>query len=244
MKIGIIGATSAIAHETAKCFAKDGAELFLVARSEQKLTDVANDLKVRGAKRIDTYALDLADLSRHQELLDAALSTLGTIDMLLIAHGTLGDQQLCEQSVEETLKELNTNFLSVVSLLTLSANYFEQQKSGVITVISSVAGDRGRQSNYVYGTAKAAVTTFLQGLRNRLAKSNVAVVTIKPGTVDTPMTASLKKGLLFASAKTVGEGVYRAMMQRKDVVYLPRYWAVIMFVVRSIPERVFKRLSL
>jgi short-subunit dehydrogenase len=244
MNILIIGATSAIAHETAKCFAHDGATLFLVARSQERLDDVANDLKVRGAKRVDTYTLDLADLGRHQELLDTAISSLGSLDMLLIAHGTLGDQKRCEQSVEETMQELTNNFLSVVSLLTLSANYFEQQKRGVIAVISSVAGDRGRQSNYVYGTAKAGVTTFMQGLRNRLAKSNVTVLTIKPGTVDTPMTASLKKGLLFASARSVGEGIYNAIRKRRDVVYLPTYWAIIMFIVRSIPERIFKRLSM
>lgn len=244
MKVLIIGATSAIAHETAKCFAKEGAELFLVGRSEEKLAVVAGDLKVRGARRCESAGLDLNDLERHGALLQQAIEVLGGLDMLLIAHGSLGDQQKCERSVEETLKELTTNALSVISLLTLSANYFEQQKSGCIAVISSVAGDRGRQSNYVYGTAKAAVNAFLQGLRNRLAKSGVAVLTIKPGFVDTPMTAHIKKGPLFAQPQRVGEGIYQAMKQGKDVVYLPWFWRPIMLIVGSIPERIFKKLSL
>ena len=245
MRVAIIGATSALAHETAKCFAKDGAELFLVARNAEKLQTIAADLKVRGALRVETYVLDLNDLDRHEDMLNTALQTFQGLDRLLIAHGTLGNQRKCELSVAETLKEINTNLISVISLLTLSANYFEQQKRGCIAVISSVAGDRGRSSNYVYGTTKGALTVFLQGLRNRLSKSHVSVVTIKPGTVDTPMTAGLKKGLLFANPRVVGEGIYRAMQSSsKDVVYLPGYWRPIMFVVKSIPEKVFKRLSL
>jgi short-subunit dehydrogenase len=240
----IVGATSAIAHETAKCFAGEGADLFLVARSPEKLDAVAADLRVRGANRVETFELDLTDLERHEELLQRAIERLDWLDALLIAHGTLGDQRKCELSVAETLKELTTNELSVISLLTLAANYFEQRRKGCIAVISSVAGDRGRKSNYVYGTAKAAVSIFLQGLRNRLSKSNVTVVTIKPGTVDTPMTASLKKGLLFAKPEVVGAGIHKAIKQRKDIVYLPAYWLPIMLIIRSIPERVFKRMSI
>jgi len=244
MRILIVGATSAIAHETAKRFAKDGAEFFLVARSPEKLEDTGNDLKVRGAKRIETFLLDVTDLDRHQEMIETAISTLDGLDMVLISHGTLGDQQKCQVSVSETLKEFTTNCTSVISLLTILAGYFEQQKRGCIAVVSSVAGDRGRQSNYVYGAAKGALSVFLQGLRNRLSKAGVAVVTIKPGFIDTPMTASVKKGLLAASAQDVGEGIYRAMKDRKEVVYLPWFWRPIMLIVRSIPEPVFKRLSL
>ena len=244
MRVLIIGASSAIAYETAKCFACDGADLFLVGRSAEKLATVAADLKVRGAKRAETYLLDLCELDRHQEMFEQAITSLGELDMLLIAHGTLGDQRKCEQSVSETMQELQTNCLSVISLLTIGANYFEQQRHGCIAVVSSVAGDRGRKSNYVYGTAKAAVSAFLQGLRNRLSSVGVSVVTIKPGYVATPMTAHMKTGLLTASPQSVGRGIYQAMMKGKDVVYLPWFWRLIMFVVRSIPEKTFKRLSL
>lgn len=244
MKVMMIGANSAIAYETAKCFARDGSDLFLVGRSTEKLTTVANDLKIRGAKRVEIYPLDLCELDRHQQMFEQAIAFLGKLDMLLIAHGTLGDQGKCEQSVAETMQELQTNCLSVISLLTISANYFEQQRYGCIAVVTSVAGDRGRKSNYVYGTAKAAVSVFLQGLRNRLSSVGVSVLTIKPGYVATPMTAHLKKGLLTASPQSVGRGIYGAMKQGKDVVYLPSFWRGMMFVIRSIPEGIFKRLSL
>jgi short-subunit dehydrogenase len=244
MKILMIGATSAIAHETAKCFARDGAEFFLVGRSSEKLEAVQNDLKVRGAKRAESYVLDLSQLDRHQEMVQLAIEALDGLDMVLIAHGTLGDQRLSQENVTKTLEEFTTNCTSVISLLTLLANYFEPRKCGCIAVISSVAGDRGRKANYLYGAAKGALTVFLQGLRNRLAKSGVAVVTIKPGFVDTPMTASMRKGLLFASPRKVGEGIYRAMLKGKEVVYLPWFWRPIMLVVKSIPEPVFKKLSI
>jgi decaprenylphospho-beta-D-erythro-pentofuranosid-2-ulose 2-reductase len=244
MKILIIGATSAIANETAKLYARDGAEFFLVARSAFKLISVKDDLVVRGAKRAETYVLDVSELDRHQEMIQAAIDALGELDMALIAHGTLGDQRLSEESVEKTLEEFTTNCTSVISLLTILANYFEQRKRGCIAVISSVAGDRGRKSNYVYGAAKGALSIFLQGLRGRLSASGVKVVTIKPGSVDTPMTASLRKGLLFASPRTVGQGIYEAMNKGKDVVYLPWFWRPIMLIVKSVPERVFKKVSI
>ena len=244
MRILIVGAASAIAQEAARCFARDGVEFFLIARSAEKLEDIGNDLKVRGAKRVETFVLDVNDFDRHQEMVETAIKTLDGLDMVLISHGTLGDQQKCEKSATETLKEFTTNCTSVISLLTILADYFEQQRRGCIAVVSSVAGDRGRKSNYVYGASKGAVSIFLQGLRNRLDKSGVAVVTIKPGIVDTPMTAALKKGLLFANVRGVGQGVYQAMKKRKEVVYLPWYWRPIMFMIRRIPEPVFKKLSM
>ncbi len=233
-----------LAHEAAKHFAKDGADLVLVARSPLKLAAVQGDLCVRGAKAVETIEADLADVARHPELIEAALKPFSGLDMVLIAYGTLGDQRQSEQNVEVALQEFNNNCTSVISLLTLLANYFEQQGRGCIAVISSVAGDRGRQSNYIYGSAKGALTIFLQGLRNRLAKKGVAVVTIKPGMVDTPMTAHMRKSRLFANPRVVGQGIYEAMMKRKDVVYIPTYWRYIMWIIKSIPESRFKKMNI
>ncbi len=244
MRILILGASSLLAHEAAKNFARDGAELVLVARSPQKLAAVQGDLCVRGAKAIETIVADLADVTHHQDLIEAALKPFSGLDAVLIAYGTLGDQQQSEQNVQVALQEFNNNCTSVISLLTLLANYFEQQGRGCIAVISSVAGDRGRQSNYVYGAAKGALTIFSQGLRNRLAKKGVAVVTIKPGMVDTPMTAHMRKGRLFADPKIVGQGIYRAIVKRKDVVYVPAYWRYIMWIIKSIPESRFKKMNI
>lgn len=244
MKLLIVGATSAIAHETAKFFAADGAELFLVGRTADKLATISSDLKVRGAKHVETFVLDMTDLERHQELVDTAIRTLGGLDTVLIAHGTLSDQQQCQQSVQTTLHELTINFTSIVSLLTILANHFEQQKRGRIAVISSVAGDRGRQSNYIYGAAKGGLNVFLQGLRSRLSKVGVGVLTVKPGFVDTPMTASKKKNPLYASPQTVGKSIYKAMLGGKDVLYTPWFWRFIMLIITNIPESIFKKLSM
>lgn len=244
MRIMVAGATSAIAHETAKHFAADGAEFFLVGRNAEKLSGVQHDLDVRGAARVVTHTLDLNALEQHEALIEAAYAALGGLDAVLIAHGTLPDQEHVQASVEATLQALTTNALSTISLLTLLAGRFERQRHGCLAVISSVAGDRGRPSNYVYGTAKGAVSVFTSGLRARLSKAGVAVVTVKPGFVDTPMTAHVKKNPLFASPATVGRRIYRAMLKGEDVVYVPWFWRYIMLVIRLIPERVFKRLAL
>lgn len=240
----IVGATSAIAQETAKLFARSEAKFFLAGRSKEKLESIRDDLLVRGARQAETFLLDLTNVDKHQKLIDSAISALGGFDAVLIAHGTLGDQKACEENVTVTMNELNTNCLSVISLLTIIANYFERQKQGCIAVISSVAGDRGRRSNYVYGTAKGAVNIFLQGLRNRLSTAGVKVVTIKPGFVDTPMTTAIPKNALFAQPQAIGKGIYNAMQSSKNVVYLPWFWRPIMLIIKSIPESIFKKLSL
>lgn len=244
-RIVIIGATSAIAEATARLWAEEGHRLYLLGRNEERLTSMAADLKVRGAASVQIAALDLNDFDRHRAVLDAAEAELGGLDIVLIAHGTLGEQKASEQDFKVTLQELNTNAISVISLLTHLANCFETQKHGSIAVISSVAGDRGRQSNYVYGTAKGAVTIFLQGLRNRLHKSGVQVLTIKPGFVDTPMTAGIdKKGPLWARPEAIALNIKNGIENRRDVIYAPWFWAGIMAVIRGIPEGIFKKLDI
>lgn len=243
----IFGATSAIAEQTARQLVASGASLFCVGRNQGKLTALLADLRVRSGdhQRIEGIAADLADARNHEQLIAAAEQALGTLDAALIAHGTLPDQQKCQLDTLRMREEIETNAFSVINLLALLGNRFEQQQRGVIAVISSVAGDRGRQSNYVYGAAKGMVTLFAQGLRNRLAKAGVDVVTIKPGFVDTPMTAEFdKSGPLWAKPEHVARGIIKAMQKGKSEVYLPWYWWGIMLIIKNIPEAIFKRMSL
>lgn len=243
-KILIIGANSAIAEACAKRFAAQGHSLYLLARNSARLESLAQDLRVRGAAAVHCATFEANALETHQALLEQVKAELNGLDRVLIAHGTLSDQQACEQSVELTLQELQTNALSVIALLTLLANHFEQQRHGSIAVIGSVAGDRGRQSNYIYGTAKGALSIFLQGLRNRLHKSGVQVLTIKPGFVDTPMTAAFPKGPLWATPEKVAQDIDKAIEKNKDVLYTPGFWRLIMAIITTVPEGIFKKLSL
>lgn len=240
----IIGATSAIVEATARIWAKEGHHLYLVARNAERLEIIAQDLKIRGAASVHTELCDLNDFAEHQHLITKSIQTLGSLDITLIGHGTLGNQKACEQDFKLTLQELNTNAFSVLSLLTHLANYFEQQQTGTIAVISSVAGDRGRQSNYIYGTAKGAVSIFTEGLRQRLSKAKVQVLTIKPGFVDTPMTQEFNKNFLWTSPQKVGEKIHQAINKGKNIIYVPWFWRGIMTIIRLIPERLFKRLHL
>jgi len=243
-RILIMGATSAIAEAVAREFARRGDSLFLLARDPQRLQAVSEDLKVRGALMVHSYALDARDMERYPAVLDAASEQLGGMDGALIAHGTLSDQAACQGSVDLLQQEFATNALSFMALSTHLANRFEAQGYGVIAIISSVAGDRGRQSNYVYGSAKAAVTAFASGLRQRLYSKGVAVVTVKPGFVSTPMTAAFRKGALWASPQAVAVAIVRAMDRGTPVIYTPWFWRPIMWIIRCVPEFVFRRLRL
>jgi short-subunit dehydrogenase len=241
-KILIVGAASAIAEAAARRFALAGDHLFLVARKPEQLEAVAADLRTRGAAAVHTYVMDANDFDAHPAMLDAAERALGGLDTALLAHGTLSDQPACERDVALAMSEIRTNALSSISLMTHLANRFEQQRHGTIAVISSVAGDRGRQSNYVYGSAKAMLTAFASGLRQRLFKSGVAVLTIKPGFVATAMTAHLSlPAKLTASADAVAADIVRAIDQRKDVIYTLWFWRVIMGIICALPEALFKK---
>ena len=246
MNILIVGASSAIAKSTAQLYAQRGkAKLFLVARNEQKLSVIKDDLLVRGAQSVELAIADLADVSQTDGWLSSAFSSLGKIDLVLIAQGVLGEQKEAEQDLSHMHEILNVNGISQIDLLAKLANRMEQQAYGTIACISSVAGDRGRPSNYVYGTSKAMVNTFLQGLRARLCSSDVNVLTIKPGFVDTPMTADIKKGgPLWASPELIAQGIAKAVESKRSIVYLPWFWQYIMLIIKHIPEFIFKRLKL
>jgi decaprenylphospho-beta-D-erythro-pentofuranosid-2-ulose 2-reductase len=239
-RILVLGATSAIAMAVTRQLVTPSAHFFLVARSKDKLTAVAQDLLVRGAFRVDMIVADLDDTQAHAQMLAVATSQLGTVDLVLLAHGVLGDQAAAERDYFAAERILVTNFLSAISLLTWLANYCESQGQGTLAVISSVAGDRGRKSNYVYGASKAALDTFLSGLRNRVDRSGVQVLTIKPGFVATPMTAHIPKNGLFATPERVAIGILKAVRKRKDVVYVPWFWRPIMTIIKAVPERIFK----
>src|ERR1035438_4552813 len=243
-RILIMGAASAIAEATARVFAARGDALFLVARDAQRLAAMADDLKVRGAAMAETFVLDARDVDQYPQLVSGAAERLGGLDAALIAHGALSDQAACEQSVAMLQDQFMINAFSVMVLCTDLANRFETQGHGVIAVISSVAGDRGKQSNYVYGAAKATVTAFTSGLRQRLYPKGVRVLTIKPGFVNTPMTAAFKKGALWAAPARVAADIVRAMDRGRSVIYTPLFWRLIMAIIKSVPETIFRRLRL
>ena len=244
-RILIIGATSAIATECARIWAKEQSQFFLVARDLQKLSEISADLEARGVSKVCQYAMDATNIDDHKSMLEACISEFHQIDIALIAHGTLPDQQNCERDVELTLKEISSNGTSVIALLTIFAAQFEKQKCGSIAVISSVAGDRGRPSNYVYGAAKAAVSTFCEGLRARMFKVGVSLTTIKPGFVDTPMTKGLNlPPQLLSTPQKVATQIVAAIHRRDNTIYTPKFWSFIMLIIRLVPASIFKRANL
>ncbi len=242
--IAIYGAYSAIAEATARRLATPEATFFLVGRDEARLTAMADDLSVRGAHAVHTRTADLVDREALPGLVDTMFETLGEVDTVLLAHGTLPDQERCAASLESAYSAFEVNAVSHIGLLTLIANRLEAQRRGTIAAITSVAGDRGRRSNYVYGAAKRTISTFLEGLRHRLAPSGVAVVDIRPGFVDTPMTRDIDKGALWASPDTVAQGIVKAIRKGKPVAYVPAFWQGIMAIIRSLPYFVFNKIDI
>lgn len=241
-RVLILGATSAIAEAVARHYAGRGASLFLAGRDEQRLAHIAADLTVRGAREVTTGTIDFNQIDQHAALLESARSALGGIDVALLAWGTLPDQTVCDGSVEATLAAVHTNGVAPIAMMAALAA--QLQPSSTLAVISSVAGDRGRASNTAYGSAKAAVSTFASGLRQRLTGRGINVLTIKPGFVDTPMTASFKKGALWAQPDAVAAAIVRAIDRGRGEAYVPWFWWGIMQVIRHIPEFVFRRVKL
>ena len=228
MNIVILGATSGIAQETARCFAAEGASFFLVARDAAKCAIVADDLRARGAVNVQTFIADLADFARHAAIASAAPAS---IDVTLIAHGSLPDQNAIDDDPAAQVASFELNATSYISL---AAHFAGRTKT--LAVIGSVAGDRGRRSIYVYGAAKAALDTYCEGLRAR----GVNVVFIKPGWIDTPMTAHVRKNPLFASAQTAGRLIHDAILANRPVVYVPWFWRWISLLVRLLPAKLVK----
>jgi short-subunit dehydrogenase len=239
-----LGATSAIAEATLRLMAEQGGSFVLVGRNAQKLDAVRSDLLTRGARAATALVADLDDTAGHPALLAQAVAALGGIDVALLAHGVLGNQADAERDYGAAEAILRTNFLSAVSLITWLANYFEAERRGTLAVISSVAGDRGRKSNYVYGASKGALNIYLDGLRHRLHGTGVHVLTVKPGFVATPMTAHLPPSPLFAQPSQVAHDIVRGIDKGKSVVYTPPFWRPIMLVVRNCPAFIFHRTKL
>jgi short-subunit dehydrogenase len=243
-KILVLGATSGIAEACIRQWAQRGDALYLVARNPDRLAAVTADARTRGASSVGSAVADLDDTTTHPELLAHAINWLGGLDVALLAVGVLGEQSQAERSFSAAHQILHTNFLAPVSLLTWLANYAAPRHAGTLAVLSSVAGERGRRSNYVYGSSKAGLTAFVDGLRNRIDREGVRVMTIKPGPVKTAMTEAMKGREKFADVEAVATTLVKTIDMGKDVVYVPGIWRIIMAVIRAIPERVFKKLNL
>lgn len=243
-RVVILGATSGIALEVQRRLADRGCELFLVARSAQRLAELQADLTIRGAKQVVSCSADLAAVQQHSAIFEYARRTYPDFDTVLLAYGSMHVQKESEASVDVLLEELQVNFVSATAILTLFAADLERRGTGCLAAITSVAGDRGRRSNYVYGSSKGALSLFLQGLRSRLHPAGVRVITIKPGPVQTAMTDHMSNAARFADPERVARDIVHALEHRSpDVLYTPKMWRYVMTAVRHVPESIFKRLS-
>ena len=246
-RVIILGATSGIAKALCRELASIGTPLLLCGRNLGALTLLADDLRVRHGKATPVETFDAHDAKDHPEFVERALAKCeGKLGGVILCYGDLTPQTESQNSADSARRTIDVNFTSAVTLLHAFAEILEKQNGGYIAAISSVAGDRGRQSNYTYGAAKAGLTAFLAGLRNRLFPHGVHVLTIKPGFVDTPMTHGMlnPKSPLVASPERVAKDIVRAIRKRKNTLYTAWFWRYIMFIIRSIPEPIFKRLKL
>ncbi|MCC6194124.1 MAG: SDR family NAD(P)-dependent oxidoreductase, partial [Burkholderiales bacterium] len=235
--IAIFGATSAIAQATARIFAAAGARLFLTGRQGERLAAIAADLRVRGASEVHVRIADFSAIDGWAALCASAKDALGTMDVALVAHGSLPDQEACERDEQALHDALEVNLSSHVQLLMALARILEEQERGCLVSIGSVAGDRGKRRNYVYGAAKAGVAAFAQGLMGRFARTPVHVLLVKPGFVDTPMTAGFAKGLLWIRPDQAAAAIVRAIRRRRSTVYVPWFWRWIMAALKILPDR-------
>jgi len=238
-RIAIFGATSTIAAEVARCWAARGARLYLFARNAERLHALADEL---GETVVATACGDLDDLAANAARVERAIASLGGIDIALIAHGDLGDQQESERDLAAAESTLLTNLRSPVSLVIPLANALERQGRGKLAVLSSVAGDRGRPRNYTYGAAKSAVSVLLQGVRSRLYGTGVSVQDLRLGPVETPMTVDHQKNFSFSQPRDVARTIVAKIDRGAAIAYVPGWWRLVMAVVRWLPEPLFQRL--
>ncbi len=243
-KILAFGATSAICHAVLREYAATGAEFFLVARNGSVLEAVAQDLAARGGSVSDCASYDFNDRERHAATIEAAAAALGGIDLVFVAHGTLPDQAECEASDEAVWNCVQDNFTSAAIITHAAARFLADQGTGHLAVISSVAGDRGRKSNYTYGATKAGLDALLQGLQGRFAGTGVQVTNIKPGMVRSPMTAGMPDGPLWATPEGIAPHIVKAINAGKRLCYVPGYWRLIMLVIRLLPTGILARLPI
>ena len=238
----ILGATSDIAKATAHEYARKGYGLQLAARNRDKLEVIAKDLRIRHDLPVDCFYFDALDYSSHETFWRKLPQRP---DVTLCAFGYLGNQEKGQQEWEEARQIVEANYTGAVSILNIVAQTYEEQERGTIIGISSVAGERGRASNYLYGSAKAGFTAYLSGLRNRLSKKGVHVLTVKPGFVRTKMTEGLDlPSPLTAEAEQVAKAIYKGARAKKDVIYTLAVWQLIMQNIRLIPESIFKKMNL
>jgi short-subunit dehydrogenase len=244
-RILIVGATSAIAEAVARRMVRPEARFVLVGRRRLALEHIAADLQLRGAEAAEALEGDLARLDDLPALVEAASARLGgRIDLALVAHGTLTVQSRADEDADYARAEFHLNATASIELLRLLARALVAQGGGHLVVLSSVAGDRGRGSNALYGAAKAAVTAFAGGLGQRFRREGLVVTVVKPGFVDTPMTAAFKKGLLWAKPGAVAARIVAAARAGRPEVYAPALWWLVMAVIKAIPARIFRRLTL
>lgn len=239
----ILGATSGIAVPLNRELAKRGNRLLLAARNKEQLDIVKNDLHARFNVEVETVLFNASDHNNHKAFIDKVEEDFGILDGIVWAVGVLGKQGQAEEDYKKAFTIIDANYLSAVAILEPIAAKFQKRKTGQIIAISSVAGDRGRAANYIYGSAKAGLSAYLQGLRQRLAKSGVHVMTVKPGVVDTKMIEGEETMPLIAKPGKVALEIMNGIIRRREVLYTPGIWRFIMISLRHIPEFIFKRLS-
>jgi short-subunit dehydrogenase len=241
----IVGANAGIGRALASEFASHGYDLILAGRDLDELRAVSSDLSLRKNVQALAAKVDITNFDELESSLAACVSAGGdSLEGAILCAGYLGDAEAAKKDLKEARRILDSNFTGSALTLNVLANHFEKMGEGFLCALSSVAGDRGRQSNYLYGSAKGGLTTFLEGLRNRLFHRGVHVITVKPGFVDTRMVFGKPKLPLVASPERVARDIYRAIKKRKNVVYVPWFWRWIMLIIRSIPEGIFKRLKM